>query len=36
MTGALLTVDIRGRQGFSPREKWRSGTLNCLGVTVSS
>ena len=35
MTGALLAVDVRGRQGLSLREKWRDGTRNYLGVTVS-
>ena len=35
MTGALLAVDIRGREGLSLRDKWRNGTLNYLGVTVS-
>ena len=35
MTGALLAVDIRGRNGLSLREKWKRGTRNYLGVTVS-
>ena len=35
MTGALLAVDIRGRGGVSLREKWRNGTKNYLGVTIS-
>ena len=35
MTGALLAVDIRGREGLRLRDKWRNGTLNYLGVTVS-
>ncbi len=35
MTGALLAVDIRGRDGVSLREKWRNGTKNYLGVSVS-
>jgi len=35
MTGALLTVDIRGKGGLPLREKWKNGTLNYLGVTVS-
>jgi len=35
MTGALLAVDIRGRGGLTLREKWKNGTKNYLGVTVS-
>lgn len=35
MTGALLSVDIRGRGGVTLREKWKNGTLNYLGVSVS-
>jgi len=35
MTGALLAFDIRGRQGQSLRDKWKEGTKNYLGVTVS-
>ena len=35
MTGALTAVDIRGREGLSLRDKWRDGTKNYLGVTVS-
>ena len=35
MTGALLAVDIRGREGQSLKEKWAHGPLNYLGLTVS-
>jgi cyclohexanone monooxygenase len=35
MTGALLSVDIRGRSGVTLREKWKNGTRNYLGVSVS-
>ena len=35
MTGALLAVDIRGRDGQTLRDKWREGTKNYLGVTIS-
>ena len=34
MTGALLAIDIRGREGRSLREKWRDGPLSYLGVAI--
>ena len=34
MTGALLAVDIRGREGQSLKDKWEHGPLNYLGLTV--
>ena len=34
MTGALLAVDIKGREGQSLKEKWAHGPLNYLGLTV--
>ena len=35
MTGSLLKIDIRGRDGFSLRDKWRAGPLNYLGLGVA-
>ena len=35
MTGALLSVDIRGKGGLTLREKWQNGTKNYLGVSVA-
>lgn len=35
MTGALLAVDIQGRDGESLKEKWEYGPVNYLGLTVS-
>jgi cyclohexanone monooxygenase len=35
MTGALLRIDIRGRDGRSLKEKWSGGPLNYLGLAVS-
>ena len=35
MTGALMKVDIRGRDDASLREKWADGTPNYLGLTVA-
>jgi cyclohexanone monooxygenase len=35
MTGALLTIDIRGRDGISLREKWGEGPRSYLGLTVA-
>jgi cyclohexanone monooxygenase len=35
MTGALLSVDIRGKGGLTLREKWQNGTRNYLGVSVA-
>jgi cyclohexanone monooxygenase len=32
MTGALLAVDIRGRQGATLRQKWEAGPRNHLGL----
>lgn len=34
MTGALLKIDIRGRDGLSLREKWADGPINYLGLGV--
>ncbi|MDX6538027.1 MAG: hypothetical protein QOD37_2368 [Gaiellales bacterium] len=35
MTGALLAVDPRGRNGLSLREKWASGPRTALGLMIS-
>ena len=35
MTGALLAVDIRGRDGLSLREKWVEGPRTYLGLGVA-
>jgi cyclohexanone monooxygenase len=35
MTGALLKIDIRGRDAFSLRDKWRAGPSNYLGLGVA-
>ena len=35
MTGALLGVDLRGREGVSLREKWAAGPRSALGLTVA-
>jgi cyclohexanone monooxygenase len=35
MTGALLAVDIRGRDGISFREKWVAGPRTYLGLAVA-
>jgi cyclohexanone monooxygenase len=35
MTGALLSVDIRGREGISLREKWAEGPRTYLGLAVA-
>jgi cyclohexanone monooxygenase len=35
MTGALLKIDIRGRDGFSLRDKWCAGPSNYLGLGVA-
>ena len=32
MTGALLSIDIKGRQGLSLREKWSDGPRTFLGL----
>ena len=34
MTGALLKIDIRGRNGLSLREKWSAGPVTYLGLGV--
>jgi len=34
MTGALLKVDIRGRNGVTLKEKWSEGPKTYLGLTV--
>ena len=34
MTGALLRIDIRGRDGLTLREKWAAGPVNYLGLQV--
>jgi cation diffusion facilitator CzcD-associated flavoprotein CzcO len=35
MTGALLTMDIRGRDGESLRDHWESGARTYLGLSVA-
>ena len=35
MTGALLSVDIRGRAGATLREKWAAGPRTYLGLAVA-
>jgi cation diffusion facilitator CzcD-associated flavoprotein CzcO len=35
MTGALLKIDIRGRNGVSLREKWAEGPRTYLGLQIS-
>jgi cyclohexanone monooxygenase len=35
MTGALLKIDIRGRDGMTLREKWAAGPVNYLGLQVA-
>ncbi len=35
MTGAILNVDIRGRQGASLRKKWAHGPRSYLGLMVA-
>jgi cation diffusion facilitator CzcD-associated flavoprotein CzcO len=34
MTGALVAVDIRGRNGLTLKDKWRDGTRTFLGLLV--
>jgi cation diffusion facilitator CzcD-associated flavoprotein CzcO len=34
MTGALLRIDIRGRDGVSLKDKWSEGPKSYLGLTV--
>lgn len=35
MTGALLSIDIRGRDGITLQQKWQDGPKNYLGLTVN-
>lgn len=35
MTGALLNVDIRGREGLPLREKWKHGPRTYLGLQIA-
>jgi cation diffusion facilitator CzcD-associated flavoprotein CzcO/acetyl esterase/lipase len=35
MTGALLAIDIRGRNGQSLKDKWADGPVSYLGLTVA-
>ncbi len=35
MTGPLMAIDIRGRDGISLRDKWRDGPRSYLGLAVS-
>jgi cation diffusion facilitator CzcD-associated flavoprotein CzcO len=35
MTGALVAVDIQGRDGLTLKEKWADGTRTYLGLTVA-
>ena len=35
MTGALLSIDIRGRAGQTLRKKWEAGPRTYLGLTVA-
>jgi len=35
MTGALLAMDIRGREGLNLREKWAAGPVTYLGLTTA-
>jgi cyclohexanone monooxygenase len=35
MTGSLLKIDIRGRDGVSLNQKWEAGPLTYLGVQVA-
>lgn len=34
MTGALLAIDIKGKDGKTLKEKWEHGPINYLGLTV--
>ena len=36
MTGALLAVDIRGRDGLSLRDEWKDGPRSYLGLQVAA
>ena len=35
VTGTLMRLDLRGRDGLRIQDKWRSGPLNYLGLTVA-
>ena len=35
MTGALLNIDIRGRNGLALKEKWRNGPKTYLGLSAA-
>jgi cyclohexanone monooxygenase len=35
MTGALLRIDIRGRQGLPLRQKWAAGPRTYLGLSIA-
>lgn len=35
MTGALLSIDITGRNGLSLQEKWQDGPRTYLGLTIA-
>jgi cation diffusion facilitator CzcD-associated flavoprotein CzcO len=35
MTGSLLRIDVRGKDGITLREKWEGGPLTYLGVQVA-
>ena len=35
LTGALLAIDLRGRDGLSLREKWAGGPRSALGLAVA-
>ncbi len=35
MTGTLLKMDIRGRNGTTLRDKWHAGPLNYLGLCIN-
>jgi cyclohexanone monooxygenase len=35
MTGALLKIDIRGRDGLSLRDKWAAGPRTYLGLQIA-
>ena len=35
MTGTLLKMDIRGRDGLTLNQKWQAGPLNYLGLSIA-
>ena len=35
MTGALLAIDIRGREGISLRDEWEAGPRTYLGISMA-